>query len=234
MIKTKRIAVLLTCVLATLIIVALGGCGESETDMETDVEEAAAEGPSQPEADAVAEDYDYISAFIDDYNAVSTTPLTVVDQFDPHDGSSADYRHEYHSAWYDGSLGMYCTSGSVKVWIVNYGSRGGYYSNNKLRIYCLGPKDETIEVFSSAALVLDPSLATEELVSKAEETLGSNSHAGTIYLDNSSLETISIDRAVRTSSPDYGERTLPTEEEVLNGYLEALLESDEYIESKQQ
>lgn len=107
---------------------------------------------------------DYINNFISKYNETTKAKISNLTSFEPTDKNDEHYKTEFRLGAFDGSIGM---SGKIKnsdIDIINYGSHGGYFSNDKLRIYVTSNSlDELFSIFKNASKTMDDSITTKDL-----------------------------------------------------------------------
>ncbi len=136
---------------------------------------------SAPAPTPTPEPVNYLQKFVDEYNAVSASPLTVVEEFSPHEKGD-HYRTEFRLTPYIDSLGLYCTSETLAVSIVNYGSRKAEF-----RVYADGPADAVISFYRIAAKILDPNV-TDEALDKAVDYAINHAGGNGLLIEGSNIE----------------------------------------------
>ena len=105
-----------------------------------------------------------IDTFVESFNELSETPITNRVKFDPKDKESGHYRTEYRLGAWDGSVGESASIGELDIDIVNYGSHGGYYENEDLRVYISADTtEEIITIFPIVAKAMDSTVTDEEI-----------------------------------------------------------------------
>lgn len=105
-----------------------------------------------------------IDTFVESFNELSETPITNRVKFDPKDKENGHYRTEYRLSAWDGSVGETAFIGKLDIDIVNYGSHGGYYENEDLRVYISADTtEEIIAIFPIVAKAMDSTVTDEEI-----------------------------------------------------------------------
>ena len=212
----------------------LAGCGSDVTD---DVNTSPAEEDEAPEdalqeealpGEKEADEVDYLVKFVDEYNVLADVPLEIVERFDPHDSSGGHYRHEFYTDAYDGSVGAYCIAGDLKAWAVNYGSHGGFYQNERFRVYFMGPRDDVVGAFCTAVGVFDPGVSADDLDRAIGEELERQYPTGNVLVDSSDLEATNLGHA--ETKRDCGEYVQVTTEQIAAGLFEAMVDSRSYAD----
>jgi hypothetical protein len=158
-----RLKVVLIVVAVLLAFGLFGNAGRSSSPV----------GVSPSDGGAEEDSTDYLSKFVDEYNAIAETKIEPGERFSPHDKDSPYYRTEFRLGAFNESLGMAATCGDVSVLIVNYGKQNEYSSgNNDFRVYASGPADQVTAFYRVSAKVLDPSVsddAIEDVIGNASE-----------------------------------------------------------------
>ncbi len=117
-------------------------------------------------------DYDVIDTFIEKYNAIADKQLTNPVEIDIQ--APEHYRTEFRLNAYKGAVAKQCTIDNTTVDIVNYGSNGGFWNNDDIRMYLTTDDAEfAVEFFNSAVKVLDPT-ATDDDIAKANDNIREN------------------------------------------------------------
>lgn len=126
-----------------------------DVDKTTEIEEETKPEPTEKTI---------IDNFVDSFNKLSENPITNRAKFDPKDRESGHYRTEYRLGAWDGSIGETASIGELDIDIVNYGSHGGYYENEDLRVYISADTtEEIITIFPIAAKAMDSTVTDEEI-----------------------------------------------------------------------
>lgn len=192
--------------IAILVITAFTALGQWGKPLVTEKQKADKPKAAQSEKKPAEEtETDYISKFIDGYNASAQTPIEKDEQFDPHDSSGDHYRTEFRLSAFDGSVGLNATCGDLNVDIINYGSYGGFYEQNKsLRVYASGPEDQVVQFFRTAAPILDPKVSNEDVIKASTKDYGGypgyiNNSNLTVYTTGGKLAETMIDASEYTS-----------------------------------
>lgn len=158
-----RLKVVLIVVAVLLAFGLFGNSGRSSSPV----------GVSPSDGGAEEDSTDYLSKFVDEYNAIAETKIEPGERFSPHDKDSPYYRTEFRLGAYNESLGMAASCGDVSVLIVNYGKQNKYSSgNNDFRVYASGPADQVTAFYRVSAKVLDPGVsddAVEAAINHATE-----------------------------------------------------------------
>lgn len=206
--------VLLTVIIAALSF-SLVGCGGSRrktSESKTTREEQGELAEEAIEEEVVEEQpIDYATEFIARFNALSDTPLEVVETFEPHDNTSPHYRHEFYLDAYRESVGTYCTMGEAKLWIVS-GILGDF------RVYSQGPLETVRTVFLISTRVLNPDTTEVEVEECINEVLDSK------YLSQGSIIDSSFSAYFFKQAGKENAGELVAEDEGKVGYYDILLE----------
>ena len=114
-------------------------------------------------------DYDVIDTFIEKYNAIADKQLTNPVEIDI--PPPEHYRTEFRLNAYKGAVAKQCTIDNTTVDIVNYGSNGGFWNNDNIRMYLTTDDAEfAVEFFNSAVKVLDPTV-TDDDIARANDNI---------------------------------------------------------------
>lgn len=171
--------------LAVILVLILGLTARNQYQKQATQNSKKPDTKQSSKQEAPQESVDYISKFIDKYNASAQTPIEKGEQFDPHDNEGDHYRREFRLSAFDGSVGMAAKCGDLSVDIINYGGYGGFNKQNKsLRVYAFGPKEQIAQFFRAAAPILDSKVSQDDVIEASTE-FDSSGYPG--HINNSSI-----------------------------------------------
>lgn len=113
-----------------------------------------------------------VDAFIEGYNATTSTPITDVVEVDVTDKESGHYRTEFRLGTFKGSIAKTGKIGDIVIDIVNCG-----WQKDELRIYAddITP-EQAAEIVKYAAPIMDPDVLSEDLQDVLDYLNGTNDY----------------------------------------------------------
>lgn len=181
---------LLLLILVNVLIFSLVACSNSgsqqsnepvSTDEGISQQESSIEQVNPSKEQEEPSEQSKVDVFIAEYNKVAINPITDAVKVDVTDKESGHYRTEFRLGAFESSEAKTGKIGDVVIDIISYGSHGGFFENDNMRVYADDlTLEQAKEIIKAASKILDKSL-TDADVQEVLDYLDENKSANGYY-----------------------------------------------------